>query len=164
MAKNTTSRSSAKTTKKAAPQMPKRVFKTTKKLTSGGGTYRKWADWTEGDVLICKFVSEGVDTTYGKPTWTVKVEEAMFSDEDAGHVLKGKNLTLNSNGQFDKAMAQVSEGDMIQITYNGVSEIEKGKYRGKDAHQVEVELVVEEGAEDSEEYDSEEESTEEDDI
>jgi hypothetical protein len=150
----------ASKTSKKPPMVPKRTFVSRRKLSGGGGSYRAWKMWETGDVLIGKFVQAGEDQTYGKPTWTILVEEAMFSDEDLAETLKGKRLTLNSNGMLDKAMEQVQLGEMVQITYNGTSEIEKGKFKGKDAHQVEVEVVVEEGNEES--VDDEEVSDEDD--
>lgn len=119
----------------------KRVFKVKKKLSGGKTTFRKWGDWDEGDILIGTYVSTREDQ-YNKPNWTFKVEDAQFVDRKLAKELVGQNITLNSSGQFDKAMEAVTEGDMVQITYNGTSTIEKGKYAGKEAHSVEVDLVV----------------------
>lgn len=152
--------------KAVAPKAaPKRVFKTKKKLTGGGGVYRKWGEWSEGDVVIGKYVGHKIDQ-YEKPNWMIEVVDAQFSDEDAGTDLIGKVLCLNSSGQLNNAMEKVEEGQLVQIAYNGTSEITKGKYKGKDAHQIEVDLVEEEGAEsdDDDEEADEEEAEEEDDI
>ena len=137
----------------------KRTFKVKKKLTKGQTNYRKWDEWENGDVLIGTFVSQGEDK-YQKPNWEIKVEDAQFVDHKLGKKLLGKSLTLNSCGQLDKAMEKVEEGEMLQITYNGTAKINKGKFKGKDAHLVDVEIVVEEGSEDDVEENEEEENEE----
>lgn len=122
--------------------MAKRVFKTTKKLSGAKTAYRPWKEWEVGDIMIGKFLSTRTDN-YDKPNYMFEVEDAQFTDFKLAKKLIGENLTLNSNGQLDKAMENVEEGSMVQVTYNGTSTIEKGKYAGKEAHSVEVDLVVE---------------------
>ncbi len=137
----------------------KRVFKSKKKLSGGKCTYRAWGDWEVGDLIIGKYKGSKLDQ-YKKPNWLVEVVDAQFIKHKEGKKLIGQVLGLNSNGQLDKAMENVSEGDMIQVCYNGMSEITKGKFAGKDAHQVEVDLVEEEGAEEETEEEDEDESEE----
>lgn len=137
--------------------MAKRVFKSRKKLSGGPSSFRKWDEWEEGDVLIGKLVGQREDN-YGNPSWQVEVEEAQFMKKKEGAALAGKTITLNSAGQLNKALEQVEEGQFIQVTYNGKSRIEKGIYKGKDAHLIGVELLEEDdGSDDSEEIDEEEE-------
>lgn len=100
------------------------------------------------------------EDNYEKPNWLIEVEEAVFADEDEAEKLIGKQIGLNSNGQLDKAMEKVEEGQYVQVTYNGKSEIEKGKYAGKEAHLVGVDLVEVEGEEEEEEEVEEEEEDE----
>lgn len=128
----------------------KRVFKSKKTLSGGRCVYRKWADWEVGDILIGTFKGQKTDQ-YKKPNWLIAVEEAQFINFKEGKKLKDQVIGLNSCGQLDKAMADVSEGEMIQVEYMGMSEIEEGKFAGKDAHLVKVDLVVEEGEEEEEE-------------
>lgn len=137
----------------------KRVFKTKKKLSGGRSVFRKWNEWEEGDYIIGKYVGMKEDN-YEKPNWLIEVEEAVFADEDEAEKLIGKQIGLNSNGQLDKAMEKVEEGQYVQVTYNGKSEIEKGKYAGKEAHLVGVDLVEVEGEEEEEEEVEEEEEDE----
>lgn len=138
----------------------KRVFKTKKKVSGSRGTFRKWSEWTEGDVVVGKFVSQGEDQ-YENPSWTIEVIEATFSDRKLAKSLAGKNLILNSAGQLNKAMEKVEEGQLVQITYNGTSEIEKGKFKGKDAHLMDVEIVEEDdGSDDEVDFDEDEETEE----
>lgn len=140
--------------------MAKRTFKLKKKISGGSVTYRKWAEWEEGDVLIGKYIGQKEDQ-YQKPNWMLKVLDAQFMDTDLGEELIDKTIGLNSAGQLDKAMEQIEEGQIVQVTYNGTSEIERGKFKGKDAHVIEVDLVEEDGAE---EEDESEEETEEEEV
>lgn len=140
----------------------KRVFKTTKKLSGGRTLYRKWDEWETGDLIIGKFLAQGEDQ-YQKPNWKMQVEDAQFASSKESKKYTGQVLTLNSAGQLNKAMEKVEEGDMIQITYQGTSVIEKGKFKGKDAHLVEVDMVVEDTGDD-EIDEEEEEEIEEDDL
>lgn len=119
----------------------KRVFKTTQKLSGGQQTYRKWEEWTVGDVLIGKYISDHTDQ-YDKVCPVFEVIDAQFKD-GSGDKLEGKNLCLNNCGMLAKAMGKATLGDTLQVTYNGTSTIEKGKYAGKDSHVMEI-LTVEE--------------------
>lgn len=152
----------------------KRKFKSKKKLSSTRATYRPWKEWEAGDIIIGTFKGSQTDN-YDKPNWLIEIEEAFFpSKPKLAAKLKGQVLGLNSSGKLDKAMEGVEAGDMIQVEYKGTSLIEKGKYKGKEAHDVEVDLVEEEGAESEEEDDetedddsdddADEESEEEDDL
>lgn len=140
--------------------MAKRVFKTTRKLSGGRSVYRKWAEWENGDIIIGKYVGSTTDR-YKKPNWQIEVVEAFFADKKAAKNLIDKQIGLNSSGQLDKAMAQVSEGDMVQISYNGMEEMQGGPYAGKDAHLIGVDLVTEDGGEE-EEVEEDEESDDDD--
>jgi hypothetical protein len=125
----------------------KRTFKVTKKLSGGKSEYRKWSEWAEGDVVIGKLVSTGIDT-FKKPNYKLEIEDAQLADKALSKSLTGKMLTLNSSGMLDKAMTDVSEGQMLQITYGGTAEIEEGPYKGKESHIIQVDLVELEEAED----------------
>lgn len=140
----------------------KRVFKKTKKVSKVRAEYRKWSEWDEGDILIGKYIGSQIDS-YDKPNWLIEVEDAQFSDTKTAKKLMGKTIGLNSNGKLDKAMKQVEEGDMVQIEFKGMGTIEKGKYKGKDAYDVEVDIVQEEGDEDEDENEDEEGEEEDDD-
>lgn len=155
------------------PATEKRVFKSKKKLSGGRCTYRPWKDWEVGDLIIGKYKGSKIDN-YEKPNWLIEVLDAQFAKKKEASKLVGQTIGLNSAGQLDKAMEHVSEGDTVQVLYNGTSQIEKGKYKGKDAHLIEVDLVEEEGeesdeAEDEDGYedsydDTNDESEDEDDL
>ena len=140
----------------------KRVFKSKKKLSGGRCTYRAWGEWEVGDLIIGKFKGSKLDQ-YKKPNWLVEVEDAQFMKHKEAKKLVGQVIGLNSCGQLDKAMDGVEVGEMVQVMYNGMSQIEKGKYAGKDSHLVEVDVVEEEtenGDEEEEEQDEEEQDEE----
>lgn len=138
--------------------MAKRVFKTKKKLSGGKYSFRKWGDWEVGDIVIGTFVGMHMDQ-YKKEGTIITVEDAQFKDKKEAKALIGKTLVLNAAGKLNKAVADLTEGDIIQVTYNGTSEIEKGKFKGKDAHDIEVDLCEEESNdEDGEELEDEDES------
>lgn len=133
----------------------KRVFKKKKKLSGGPKNFRKWADWDEGDYVIGKYVGTHTDQ-YDKECMKLEVADAEFRKKAEAKKLIGKVMVLNAAGQLNKAMEEMEEGQMIQVTYQGTSTIEKGKYKGKDAHVIEVDTVEEDdGSEESEEEESE---------
>ncbi len=123
----------------------KRVFTTTKRVNGSASVYRKWAEWDIGDILIGKYVGSKVDR-YKKMNWHLEVYEAQFvNDEDLAEEIKGKIIGLNSAGKLNKAMEQVEEGEIVQITFNGSMEMKGGDFAGKDAYLMDVDIVQEEG-------------------
>ena len=123
----------------------KRVFRSKKKV-SGGGLYRKWSDWQEEDYVIGKYVKSGEDQ-YGNPSWSLTIYDAEMSDKKFAKSILEKTLILNSAGQLNKAMEEIELGEIVKVTYKGTSKIEKGKYKGKEAHLHDVEIMHEDGAE-----------------
>lgn len=134
----------------------KRVFKSTKKLSGGKGTYRAWDKWSEDDTIIGQFQGTGKTDKYGHDTYLIKVEEAFFASNKDAKAIKGEVLTLNHTGGFGKAMESVESGQLVQIVYKGQNEIEKGKWKGQMAHAIEVDLVEEDNG-DGEEFEEDEE-------
>lgn len=134
--------------------MAKRVFRSKKKI-SGRCLYRAWKEWEVGDVFIGKYSGSKIDN-YDKPNWLFEIVDIQFADKkEAKRLPVGERIGLNSMGMLNKAMEQVEEGDLVQVTYNGMAEIDDGgKFDGKDAHTCEVEIVVEEGDESGEDEDS----------
>lgn len=130
--------------------MAKRVFKSKKKLSSVRAVYRKWSEWETGDIIVGKYKGSQIDN-YDKPNWLIEVEEAFFGDKKEQKKVIGQVMGLNSSGKLDAAMKKVEIGEMVQIEYKGMSTIEKGKFKGKDAHDIDVDLVEEDGGDDDEE-------------
>lgn len=144
--------------RKREKRMAKRQFKAKRKLGGGRKQFRKWDEWNEGDILIAK-LADTYEDQYGKTVWVMAVVDAQFKD-GSGDKYIGKDLALNSCGMLDKAMKRASLGTMVQITYDGQSTIEKGKFAGKESHVVQVDEVEEDidngGDGYQEEYDEEE--------
>lgn len=147
---------------KTAPAKKKREFKAKRVLSGMQKVFRKWGDWDVDDFVVGKFIATHEDN-YDKTNYVLEVIAAEFSD-DSGDEFMGKNLVLNSSGTIDKAFEEIQTGEFVQVTYLGKSEITKGKYAGKEAHNMEVIVVEdpdapeidEEEEEDEEEYEDEE--------
>jgi hypothetical protein len=124
----------------------KRNYVVRKALSAGNQTYRKWSDYSEGDVVVGTFV--GIHTCqYDKENFKVKVLDAQFAD-GTGDSFIGKTLVLNNVAFLNTAMEKVTEGEVVQVEYTGTTPISKGKYAGKDCHTGSV-AVVEIEAEES---------------
>lgn len=101
----------------------------------GQSSYKAWKNWTSGDYLIGKYVSQHEDQ-FGNPTYKVEVIEAQFDD---GQTPKPTTIfTFNSSGALNKAMDEVSVGDIIKVIYKGEDTVTKGKFKGKKFHKMEV--------------------------
>lgn len=134
----------------------KRKYKAKKKLTGTRAVYRPWKEWEVGDIIIGVYQGSQTDN-YDKPNWLFEVVDAFFQKKPkTAAKLVGQVIGLNSNGKLDKAMKKVEPGVMVQVEYKGMGTIEGGKYKGKDAHDVAVDLVEEDdGRERDEEFDDE---------
>jgi hypothetical protein len=117
----------------------KQAFKTKRSISGGAMTFRKWDMWAIGDVLIGKFKGTHIDG-YDKVCPMIEVLDAQFKD-GSGDKFMGTTLSLNHNGVVGKAMEKVQEGEIVQFVYNGKTMLEKGKYAGKEAHSVSVDLM-----------------------
>lgn len=131
--------------------MEKRKYKVTKNLSGIPKVFRKWEEWAIGDIVVGKIIGTHTDQ-YDKLNLIVEVEEAFFSKDSAK--FKDKNLVLNHCGKMAAAVfkknketgeetLKIPEGTLVQISYDGTSMIEKGKFKGKDAHVVSVDIVEE---------------------
>lgn len=54
----------------------------------------------------------------------------------------GSIIVLNSGGNLKARMTGIETGTLVQVSYNGMAKLTKGKFAGKDVHQFEV-LVAE---------------------
>ena len=122
--------------------MEKRKYVEKRKLSGGKKMFRKWESWKEGEYVIGKLVGTHLDQ-YKKLCPLIEVETAEFEE---GASFEGNVLVLNSCGMLDKAISKVVEGAILQVTYQGSSLIERGPYKGKVAHKVEVLELEEEGS------------------
>lgn len=136
-----------------------RKWKSKKHLTARHG-YRKWEDWAAGDIVIGEIVDFQNDS-YDHKCMVLKVEETFWQNKKAGKEQIGKRLFINSNGMILKRIEELEVGNVVQIEYQGTNTIEKGKYKGKEAHQVDLQLMEEDNGDDS---GDDNEETEEDDL
>lgn len=127
-----------------------------KKQLNGSRIYRKWADWSEGDIVVGTYVGTEVDK-FGKNSRHLEIEDAFLKDKKFQASIIGKVLSLNYCGSLDYVFKpkkdgsiDVKEGDTIQVEYTGMEKLEKGTYAGKEAHTVSV-CVVESVEDDSDE-------------
>lgn len=127
----------------------KRKFKTLKTLT-GRNLYRQYDEWDVGDIVVGKIVDFGKDK-YDKTCPIIEVLEVMFKDKKENERVMGKRLFLNSCGKLAKKINEgaLEEGMIIQLEYLGKNVMEKGKYAGKQAHDVNIELGEMEGDEEA---------------
>lgn len=114
--------------------MIKRKFTTKKVISSQPMAFKKWEEWNEGDYVVGKYVKDHQDS-YKKINPVLEVAEASFD-------ISQKLICLNTCGSLTKAMAEVSIGEYVQVTYTGKAKIAKGIYAGKEAHSVQVELMT----------------------
>lgn len=142
--------------------MAKRVFRTKKKLSGGKKVFRKWSEWTEGDVLIGKLIGTHEDN-YQNTCLVLKVVDPQFKSAKEAKKFEGLDIVLNSSGATDRVVEQlqegkIEEGEMLQISYNGMETMEGGKYKGKERHLIDIETVEEESGEESQEEESDDDS------
>lgn len=104
-------------------------------------TYKKWSDWSVGDIIIGTYVADHEDQ-YEKTNPVLKVIDAFTKEKND---FMGKNLVINSCGVVDSAFYSsknpIKMGETVQIEYTGTTEMEKGKYAGKDCHTMNIDVV-----------------------
>lgn len=105
------------------------------KTVIGQSSYRPWKNWSVGDFLVGKYVAETQDT-FGNPNYKVEVIEAKF--EDGKEPKPGTVFTFNSSGSLKKAMPTIDFGQVVKVIYKGEGVVEKGKFKGKTFHNMEV--------------------------
>lgn len=101
----------------------------------GQSSYKAWKNWSEGDFLVGKYISESEDN-FGNPNYKVEVLEANF--EDGTTPKPTSTFTFNSSGTLKKAMQEVNVGDIVKVIYKGEDVVTKGKFKGKKFHSMEV--------------------------
>lgn len=124
----------------------KRVFKATGRLTQGASKYRKWSEWSVGDVLVAKYTGTAVDKKYGKLGRVCEVLSADFKD-GSGDNYVNSTLTLNQTGKLHKALDGQPFGIVFQLTFKGKTLIVGGPYAGDEANDMEILIGEIEGEE-----------------
>ena len=108
------------------------------KEIGGSKVYRGWKNWAEGEFIQGVLVGQSTDN-YGKPNWHIQVVETNIEDQD--EIIEGATVGLNSCGGLDFKLAQVEEGESVYIEYDGTTALTKGKFKGKDCHNVIVKVM-----------------------
>lgn len=117
-----------------------RKFKTKQHLTISK-MYRQFDDWETGDVVIGTIIGTHTDK-YGHECPVIKVLDCQFKKD--AKMYMGKNLVINSTGKMRKNMPDIVLGVTIQVEYLGSNVMSKGKFSGKSAHDVDIQIVEEE--------------------
>ncbi len=108
------------------------------KEIGGAKVYRGWKNWVEGEYIQGVLTGTSVDN-YNKTNWHIQITETNIEDED--EIIEGVTIGLNSCGSLDFKMVQVAEGETVYIEYNGKGELTKGKFAGKEFHEVIVKVM-----------------------
>lgn len=119
---------------------PKRRFAVKQSLIGGNFKYRPWKEWKEDEYVAGTLVAFQQDQ-FGHTNTHIKVVEADFLDKDLSESLVGQTLCLNSCGSINAAKDDMQIGSSYSFTYRGKITLEKGKFKGKEAHSVEVNEV-----------------------
>lgn len=106
------------------------------KKVKGERIYKKWAEYEVGDYVVGKLTEVGEDQ-FKKANYIVEVIETSLEG-----VAEGKNLCLNSNGSLDYRMEDIEIGSVIRVEYTGQIEMEKGPFKGKMAHTVDLQVAT----------------------
>lgn len=102
------------------------------KQVKGMRKYRKWDQYAEGDVLICKLRDTYKDK-FRNDCYEVEVIEADFHEAEENFA-EGDIVGLNSMGSLHYKLEDVPMGAVIRLEYTGKTTLEKGPYEGKEAH------------------------------
>ena len=118
----------------------------------GSRSYLGWAKWEEGEYITGKFIKQTEDR-FGNPSYDVEIIETNLTCKAAtgGKVVEhefkeGEMFAMNSNGSLNYRMEDVAEGDIIRVEYQGTTTIEseKSAFKGKECHQVDVQIALDE--------------------
>lgn len=123
--------------------------------------YRAWEDYSVGDVVMGEIVGKHKDN-YGKTSPVIKVSYCSFKTEDAAKYM-GKNLVLNSCANLNNPLTEakiisadgtdISTGKTIQVEYTGKYTLAKGPYKGKEGHDMQIQLLESDDESESEDVD-----------
>ena len=90
---------------------------------NGARSYKKWANWDEGDTLAGKLLSISIDK-FKHNQYLIEIEEVDMqdpSDDKAIALEPGKTIMLNSCGSFEYGIESAELGDFIHVEYKGMS-------------------------------------------
>lgn len=93
-------------------------------VNGGDITYYKASTMAVGQTVIGKFIKASTDQ-FDNPCYHLRG-------------IDGKRMVLNYCTSLERAMENVSVGDVLDVVYQGTKKLEKGPFAGKDAHRFEV--------------------------
>lgn len=125
--------------------MQKRQFKTIRSTNSGPRSFRPWAEWDSGDTLVLKYqgeVENKFDDTGKRPNYLWKILE-VSQLKNKKFKFEHENLVTNTSGKLRYLVEelQLQKGEVVQFKYLGTSVLEGGKYKGKEVHDFDMEVV-----------------------
>lgn len=94
---------------------------------SGGITFRKYTDASDGDVLVAG--------------WFLESRKNNFEDNKSDYIFEtegGEKVMLNHCAQLAHGMAGIVPGTWVEVEYGGKSIVPKGPNAGKSANNVAV--------------------------
>ena len=123
-----------------------RVGRNFKKVFKGGNFLKpkKWEDWTPGDFVEGVYENASELDLYNKPIYEIKVHNKKITGQDPT-ILTGEKagiMPLYCNGGMAMQMDEASYGDVVRITYNGMTKVtnKNNKFKGAACHDVTVEI------------------------
>jgi len=131
----------------------KRTYTIVKTLTGKPRKFRKWADYTVGDILICKYLGP-IENKFSKekPNYLVEIYETFLKDKKTQEEwVEGTHVVLNSAGILQRGLSKIAEQSLVQITFQGSNIMKGGNFPGKEAYAVEVIEIREDEVEKDEE-------------
>jgi hypothetical protein len=90
----------------------------------GAKRYVKYSECQAGDELVEGYYTGTTVGKYGN--------QYNFLTED------GKQVVLNKSGQLEYAIKFVEVGEYVKVIYEGVAVLQKGTFKGKEAHNFKV--------------------------
>lgn len=123
----------------------KREFKTLRSTNSGPRSFRPWNEWDNGDSLVLKYqgeVENKFDDTGKKPNYLWKILE-VSQLKNKKFKFEHDNLVTNTSGKLKYLVEnlQLQKGEVVSFKYLGTSTLESGKYKGKEVHDFDMEVI-----------------------
>lgn len=91
----------------------------------GSKTYVKYSECKAGDVVVEGHFIGSVPSKFGGNNHEFRTES-------------GKIVSLNKSGQLDYCLKHIAVGDYVRVVYEGKTILDKGTFKGKEAHNFKV--------------------------
>lgn len=100
-----------------------------KELTGGSITYYKPSQMNKGDEFVGKYIESKIVGQYDSLAHFFERPET------------GERYAINNTGQLKHWMEQIEPGSLVKLVYDGTSQLNKGKFKGKDAHNFKISVA-----------------------